>query len=642
MGLAHMPATTMDTDLLRPLFGRVAPIAGESLLSMVARTSHQNLLDRLSDIFVQTDPNLRKLSRVPWLSSLQAERLGTLCSIPTAEIEARAHMPLQASDQVEYVTWFGTRLEGRFINEATRRVSPRSLRLSPHHRSVWSVGPLSFCPESFELLIDKCPYCDGQLQWRRTWGPANCENCRRSLRHYRVGKMPWEIRQAYRVITNLIHHSPEVRADAASRFPEPFRGWETGDIFGAIADLGSIVAADGGPVTSRGKVVFAKVAMAVAPENLVCAYRIMIDWPAGMKSFVEDYTARRMSGRSGVREVLGDLGRYALFPGKNTRLAELLRKEIPGILRQLDLPLQVTKKSQVLSEPRIINISNGDACLQFAVSNKLLSRLDEDGAAIVARRRGERGLILYDVQKLAASIKEYKTGVEEDDITRIFGIPTYCLDALVDVGLIERILDHDACLLAGGAKLFTRGSFDSLLEKVNDLPKGSSSACSFGKAMFGRLHPADWADVLEAILTRTVFARRLEANAAWTERITVDAAEIAALLRRQSRPVPSIGVSARVAARLLNVPKDFVPAMVENGFLVGSRSSRRIDIDLQSVDAFLKSYRTTRAASTWTNLHPTAIAAEMRRSGISPAGRAGKLAIWRKSDFLRVFPELER
>jgi lambda repressor-like predicted transcriptional regulator len=210
---------------------------------------------------------------------------------------------------------------------------------------------------------------------------------------------------------------------------------------------------------------------------------------------------------------------------------------------------------------------------------------------------------------------------------------------LVNAGLIDHVLDHDARLLAGGTRLITRTSYEGLLRRLEELPIGSSPTCTLEEAMFGRLHPEDWADVLEAILSRSVLANRLEVGAKWTERIMVDAAGVAALLRGRDRPLPAIEISARVAAGLLNVSKDFVSALIENGFLGGTQSSQRIDIDLRSVDAFLRSYRTSRAASTGTSLHPAAIAAEMRRSGFAPAGRAGKLVIWRKSDFTTVFPE---
>jgi hypothetical protein len=458
--------------------------------------------------------------------------------------------------------------------------------------------------------------------------------------------MAWDIRHAYRVISDLIHHSPEVRAEAASRFPDPVRSWEPGDIFGAIADLGTIVAADSGPITLTGQVIFAKIAKTVAPESLAYAYRIMTNWPAGMKAFVEDYTARRMSERSGVRRTLGDLGRYACFPGKGTPLAELFRAELPGILRQLDLPLYASKQSSILSVPRIAKVSNGEARVRWGISNRVLVRLEQSGGAIVAKRAGKRGMILYDAEKLATSINELRSGIGEDEITRKLGVPAYCLETLADVGLIERIKNSNALRLAGGARLFTRTSFDGLLFRLNDLPKGSNPACTLEEAMFGRLHPMDWAVVLDAVLARSVFTHRLGSSGVWTDRIMVNPVEIAELLGDGNRPLPSVKVSARLAARLLKVAKGYVPAMIENGFLAGSLTgsqfSRRADINLRSVDDFLKAFRTTQAASTRTKLSAPAIAARMRRSGFAPAGRAAKLVIWRKSDFLRVFPELER
>jgi TniQ len=623
------------------LFGRVAPIPGESLLSFFARTANQNVCERLSGLLAHAGVVLKRPSSIPFVDAVQAERIAALCSVSPIEIEHLVHAAVTMEGVGDYVTWFGTRLERRFISTTTRRLSPRSLRGSPHHRAIWTVGPISFCPESFERLIGQCPYCEAKLDWRRTRGPAVCETCCRSLTRYHPGKVPWEYRRTGHLVASLLHHSAETRALALSKFPEPFQSWEPGDVFGAIVDLASFwdEANLSRPFGALAR--SAKTASSVSVQGLNRACNLLTSWPDSLECFIGELICLRADQPPSARSMLGGLGRYTWYPGKRTPMAELLRSEVPAILRRLSVPLYVNPTSRALSKKRDTLISNGDARTRLGIDNRILERLQPDGDAIVARREGRRGMILYDAAKLAASFQAFQTAVGEHQITRELGVPGYCISELARAGLMTGIVDQDALRMADGALLIERQSYEALLARLGELPICSLGMRSIESAMFGRLHPSDWANVLVAIRDHQLPATREHPEAKpWTQRIFVEEDSLADFLAScPSGPLPPLHVSATTAGRLLNVPNDFVPALVEKGFLEGTRDVRQMQICIRSIESFLENYATTREVSSRNGWTAPAISAAMRRKGYAPLASASKLKVWRRNELVGLLAE---
>lgn len=119
-----------------PLFGRVEPIAGESLLSLIARTAQVNVHDRLAAMLDEVDLGRARTANIPFSRVDHAYRLARLLSVEVDEIASRMH-PRIGGESPHYIDWYGTPLERRFIKTTMRRFAPKGLRTSPHHRAVW-------------------------------------------------------------------------------------------------------------------------------------------------------------------------------------------------------------------------------------------------------------------------------------------------------------------------------------------------------------------------------------------------------------------------------------------------------------------------------------------------------------------------
>lgn len=116
--------STRSRPGVAPLLGRCEPIAGESLMSLIARTcvvsGFRNLSTVLGSISVKSRPPF-----VPFTRLGAADEISALLRVDPVEVTARMH-----SGTRDTVDWFGTPLKRSFIEATERRYSAESLRQS--------------------------------------------------------------------------------------------------------------------------------------------------------------------------------------------------------------------------------------------------------------------------------------------------------------------------------------------------------------------------------------------------------------------------------------------------------------------------------------------------------------------------------
>lgn len=123
--------------------------------------------------------------------------IGTWPSGPLSELDLARLARRTGTDRLKliaaYERSFGPGFNRRMRNWSRRRVSPASLRLSPHHRTIWQVSPLPYCPVTWTNLIDACPECTSYLDWDAL---TLCGACGYDLRDARVVKASEDERAA--------------------------------------------------------------------------------------------------------------------------------------------------------------------------------------------------------------------------------------------------------------------------------------------------------------------------------------------------------------------------------------------------------------------------------------------------------------
>ena len=157
--------------LIKPLVFRPdpAPMTGESLLGLLARTAERNSFTNLIKVMLFADIGTGRPQSLPSIQPHAADRLAFVLKIPVEEVSSRSHPRISRKDVTgDFIDFFGISLRTRYREKVRRRVSPRALAISPHHRAMHDLRPFSFCPETLEILIDAYPLCKKHLCWLTT------------------------------------------------------------------------------------------------------------------------------------------------------------------------------------------------------------------------------------------------------------------------------------------------------------------------------------------------------------------------------------------------------------------------------------------------------------------------------------------
>lgn len=171
-------------DTPRRIAASLTPYADESLPGFICRLADWNMIGAPHQLYskIGTWPSAA-------LSELDLARL--------AKRTGTGHAELAATYQRSFLPSFS----GRIRSWKRRRLSPESLRRSPHHRSVWQISHLPYCPVSWTALIDTCPDCEALLKWDAL---IRCRRCDYDLRKASTAEAPHHARAGLARIAGLL------------------------------------------------------------------------------------------------------------------------------------------------------------------------------------------------------------------------------------------------------------------------------------------------------------------------------------------------------------------------------------------------------------------------------------------------------
>ncbi len=199
------------------------------------------------------------------------------------------HLLYQKSTR-EGVSFFGRNLPlHQLIGH--RRIAPGAVRLLGYQKAVWHINSLTFDPQSFEMLIDRCPKCSSELSFRQTLGIGFCHSCRDVMNRSRSRTDLTEFLQpaaeiddheAAAFVTSLIDPEVNIHDLHLDRLHPELRGCDPGHLFDFVAQVGKAMDYKDGRCQQL-KMKFSAVGE-VTPNNLCRAARAFMNWPDG---FVE-------------------------------------------------------------------------------------------------------------------------------------------------------------------------------------------------------------------------------------------------------------------------------------------------------------------------------------------------------------------
>lgn len=646
-------------DRLRPLMFRPdpAPVPGESLLGLVARATTRNGYPSLLKVIRIADIGRGQTNSIPaQVTDEEAERLAYVLKVPASEVTSRLHRVVTFPDRDgEFIDFFGVTIRAQYREKRYRRVSPLALRRSPHHRAVHDLAPFSFCPETMETLLDRCPVCRRHLLWITTRGVAFCESCRDEddeptvdLRDHPQPLVEVNDDAGLRLLTDLVDPDPSRRERAVANVDPALGGAAPGDLF----ELAILLAR---AAMTPSETVYTQIRRMRGPDD--CAFltphllsvmgRTLMEWQAGIGRLCEQ-ARERVDERPqlfGAFKEIGHLRNVTWSSSLTPSLREAVREAVAE-----DMRLTATDQSPFrkrVHRHRGDLVDTMEAAAILGVKHAHMPKLAARGALkALAMEGADRTLTLYDRAEVEAIAEVKRDMTEATKAARAVGLPVEALEAMADAGMVARA-EGPALLLGMGNLYFRQSSLDALVASILDRVSpgrpvaGTRRICS----VLNRLPPGDkpWLGIVRALASGEL--------AAWGEgerlvdRLFVDEARLTAMVLAGAptdlgAPDEDARLSYREVAPLIGMPAPNVTWLVAAG-LLGSGAGGDRRITRRDVRAFNESYASTAEVARTLGVHPSFVKRRMAEKGIEPAAalREGNRLVWHRAE---VFPDQSR
>lgn len=566
--MAEANSLVVPLERVKPFRVTVAPIPGESLVGLVARslqnTATRRLKVGLSLAGIDTIKPTYIASTVTRDSHFAG--LARLLDVDEFELRARSHFwtPLPDGNSVGS-NYFGECLRFRALQAVQRRVSPRALEISPHHRAIWNIRSLRFDPETLEPLLSHCPECRKELGWLRCYGISVCDKCLDQggkpvvdLRDYKQPIIEVPDLDAVRVTFDLVSHDPAAKNRARARFGETWSQLGNGELFEAVLGLASALADEQADVPS------AKVRSlaALQAEFMSKVGRAFIDGKSGVDRLFSE--ARARSGYNGSAQTIGCLR----APSKISLLSDVVRLELRLAAERhfLSEPIRKTSKWDALAPQGFIAL--GEVAKNARLGRQVTSAiLNESGVERI--RFGHRNnSFFYKADQIPETISNILTcGVA----SRLLSVSRESLDQLVGRKLIVRLFSTD-----GELSKYSRSSTESVLQKLMQFPwippTTTYWSIADALALIG-IRSNDRVMALICILEGAVPAYRLPgATSGWPQELVVQDVEAlrTAIFRVAEEIQSSSGeyVTSFEAAKIIGLTFETkMPALVQAGLI---------------------------------------------------------------------------
>lgn len=509
----------------------------------------------------------------------------------------------------EFVSFFGQQIRRAHINHR-RRVSPRSLRKNNYQKAVWSIRPVTFDPDTMEMLMERCPACSQFFGWEMSRGVNFCDACGMvDLRDFPQPFVQSNDESALKSVCSLI--DPESMAQSTGPFQNSPLGKEKKEDLFQLA----VRIAAGCSQNERG----GRVSGEIEPKYLEVAGHAMLDWPQGFLDLVDATVSP--SGK-------GKLGWFDNKPLRRLQFDPTLTASIRGRIKSV---LEDGRRAEVFVRTQGTQSAN---LTHFSSKDHRLSHPRAALLRLIADRGEMPNNVGWDTSP-DPSITAFRDIEQARSLSKSLGI------SLPEVW-------HLCCESSGLCTEDSRFAFNSLdIYEIGRLyhksvaaavrPGMGDGAVSLASSRFA-LDPwltASWSNVFEAILGGTLHAwRRSDSTGALTADLYVnDFHHLKSVLRsnKLSARVLNSPISQSEVSMIINKTRKVASDLVRSCLIAGVASIHKLGRMRQDW-AFGFELKTLAqiSQSSVGNLHRKLCEAGVGRM------RFGDVTVWRKDEAFKL------
>jgi hypothetical protein len=390
-----------------------------------------------------------------------AARLGCPPSVVMA-----AATPILDADDATILRWGDGAIRRANLETRLRRISPISLATSSHHRAAWCNRLLDHCPESLEMLVDRCSRCGRAQRWLAARGIGYCDERGCGPIAGMGSMLPSELAEGYRLFAALCSPIAAQRRVAMAGLAPELASLPPITLTELTLKVG--LALEGTAMSGR------RAQTDLSPlERSRAASRgaaALLDWPLRLRREIREELARRGIGDGPARRDLraGMLAAGRSIRGRN-QLLGVMSKALPEIHVEVGRSFAGLDGERLLGSAAALRLGISHVELRNFASTGMFS---EEGVVDGSYRRA-----LYDAAQIEQAAAAWRSSAPVEDLMRPTGLPRYACERIVGAGDIERE-SHPFALTLPGQPRLRRDALDQYLHSLQ-------SACRSGEVPTG-------------------------------------------------------------------------------------------------------------------------------------------------------------
>ena len=582
-----------------PLVLPVEPIRGESLIGLVQRAASLNCVGRTGDILEMVGALRQHPGSVTGSVAGSEGVLAKLLGVRGGADALGPMMNRRNEGRPGWQDFFGATIRMKHVERKTRRVSPRALQRSLHLRAMWSIRPITFDPQTMELLIGICPECRRALTFSGTKGLQYCDHCTRvdernfvhglvDLRDFPQPRVSVEDREALDFAIGLLDPDPvrRMKAERLGRFLHAdLQALDRGQLFEICVALARVVESVEPRRQRRARTAIASGdARAVSPSGLADGARVLLSWPDGLHELANRCrnSAHLRAGHYGSHKEIGPLLELLQSPSLARTAREIFRRALDQTLLESADDPNLVRKADNRPGSDLVTCADAASILGKRRSDTL-RMAQASGFDIRRASDARRSPILLSRRDILSVRDELEATVSQSQVSAILGLAGPSVMRICEAGLITRAKEFERRWSAGRPH-YLRSSVDALATRLRSAclpgrPPEASLSLKVAMKDSPPLVSNPWADVFQSII-----ARRLPAWAVGDTGLPlVDALVVsnAGDLRGASEPGPlsptDSGLTSEEAGSILGKDSTFVKDLQRRALLPDVLTPEAID-----------------------------------------------------------------
>lgn len=477
-----------------PLIFKTTPYDDESLPGLIARATERNVLGLTKVIRDEVGMHRVDVDLAHNDHRQLAHRLADKIGCDVTDIVLHSHEFLKPSVRpalpADRVRIGASACRRGQLHFASRRISPKTLETSEHHRIAWLHSLLPYCPESFELLIDRCPQCGKTLRWTKAKCIGTCEHCLSQIKPVRSEFLPDNLRENYRSFAMLAAGMARERQQVVDGLAPDLAALSPFSLTMLTSSLGSLIEEDNPDTTVKSA---DPISLATRAAT---GFALLDGWPHKAADAITRKLSECRNNGEGNVQFATRARKLANAPSVLEDQANLVRNSLPKLFKHIVHAVDLNRETLGIARlSKLTGLTSAD-----------IDRIrDANAISHSIFRDSERSGVVFDHNESIEFNTRLRSTAPSSRLERILDIPRYGIEQIVGMGLgglkpetnrAVMVIDPDLRLDKAETDLFAR----KMLAKVQagPCPNNVVSLFKASRLIGGGLKP--WGPIIKALL----------------------------------------------------------------------------------------------------------------------------------------------